>query len=229
MPESYVSSRPRPTIPRPPSCPAVPISHRPSNQPNLNYKSNNQRVSFSHHPSIQPNVNYKSNNQRWKFRPTTGASAKKSDAVERDLKCHLEKVIKSIDTIPSNVSKLLEEAVTYIDSSVNHHAGQSVLNTVLAINGIKNSLNEIKTAQVESSELQREIRDKSSKLDDICNANKDIFASFERQDKDIAIVKEFVSNPEKESEVQEINKLKSSLDNIIQVVGDCRLYSRNSE
>merc|ERR1719186_1601859 len=72
LPESYVSSRPRPTIPRPPSCPAVPISHRPSIQANLNYKSNNQRVSFSHHPSIQPNVNYKSNDQRWKFRPTTG-------------------------------------------------------------------------------------------------------------------------------------------------------------
>jgi len=200
LPDSFLPRRSRPTLPRPPSCPTFATSQPPPIQSKFS-ASNRQE-----------------NNPRWKFLPVTGTSAKKGEAVERDLKNHLEIVKKDISMIPSSISKLLEEAVTYLDNNITLMENNR-LDTIPAINEIKHTLEEFKRVQVnEITKLQKE-KDEENVLDNINKVCLDVLAHVQKQENSTIDIEHFVKNPEKEQELLELNKLIVLLDSLIKGFG----------
>ena len=101
----------RRTLPRPPTWPRIATAGRPSNGVG---KENRQDFGSRDDPegSKGPRV------ARWRLpsssnKENTGQSAAK----ERDLRHHLSEISKQVSKLPTSVSRLLEEAVRFLDSS----------------------------------------------------------------------------------------------------------------
>ena len=104
---------PRRTLPRPPTWPRMNIIGRPAVGVG---KNNNQGIGKSREANAQEG---NQSAARWRLpTPTSNKeNAGQSAAKERDLRHHLSEVSKQVSKMPTSISKLLEEAVRFLDSS----------------------------------------------------------------------------------------------------------------
>ena len=126
---------PRRTLPRPPTWPRMNIIGRPAVGVG---KNNNQGIGKSREANAQEG---NQSAARWRLpTPTSNKeNAGQSAAKERDLRHHLSEVSKQVSKMPTSVSKLLEEAVRFLDSS--HTTKQGELKE--SLNKVLDSLKEI--------------------------------------------------------------------------------------
>jgi len=102
---------PRRTLPRPPTWPRIATAGRPSNGGG---KENRQDCRSRDDPegSKGPRV------ARWRLPSSSNKeNIGQSAAKERDLRHHLSEISKQVSKLPTSVSRLLEEAVRFLDSS----------------------------------------------------------------------------------------------------------------
>ena len=102
---------PRRTLPRPPTWPRIATAGRPSNGGG---KENRQDCRSRDDPegSKGPRV------ARWRLPSSSNKeNIGQSAAKEKDLRHHLSEISKQVSKLPTSVSRLLEEAVRFLDSS----------------------------------------------------------------------------------------------------------------
>ena len=104
---------PRRTLPRPPTWPRINRTGQPSGGVG---KSNNQGIGKSRQADAQEGSQRAA---RWRLPSSTSNKENEgqSAAKERDLRHHLSEVSKQVSKMPTRISKLLEEAVRFLDSS----------------------------------------------------------------------------------------------------------------
>ena len=136
-PESSASRR---TLPRPPTWPRINTTGRPSGGVGRNTLQGNGRSREADHGGVQDGVGGQ-RAARWRLPALTSnkENAGQSAAKERDLRHHLSEVSKQVSKMPTSVSKLLEEAVRFLDSS--HTTKQGELKE--SLNKVLDSLKEI--------------------------------------------------------------------------------------
>ena len=123
---------PRRTLPRPPTWPRINRTGQPSGGDG---KSNNQGIGKSRQADAQEGSQRAA---RWRLPSSISnkENAGQSAAKERDLRHHLSEVSKQVSKMPTSISKLLEEAVRFLDSSQASKQGtlkdslDNILNTV---------------------------------------------------------------------------------------------------
>ena len=134
------SSAPRRTLPRPPTWPRINATGRPSGGVGRNTLQGIGKSREADSGSAQDGVGGQ-RAARWRL-PALASNkenAGQSAAKERDLRHHLSEVSKQVSKMPTSVSKLLEEAVRFLDSS--HTTKQGELKE--SLNKVLDSLKEI--------------------------------------------------------------------------------------
>jgi len=134
------SSAPRRTLPRPPTWPRINTTGRPLGGVGRNTLQGIGRSREADSGGVQDRVGGQ-RAARWRL-PALASNkenAGQSAAKERDLRHHLSEVSKQVSKMPTSVSKLLEEAVRFLDSS--HTTKQGELKE--SLNKVLDSLKEL--------------------------------------------------------------------------------------